>query len=428
MVAREMLLLNLFSPELLWILGWHVVEAGMKLGNVGQLPCILEIPPEPSKSPNEAQTQWQHIQLVLSSSESMFLPHQANSDTFFLQDKAGVLLPYIDKDVDKLECKVGRYFTANIQILWPGLPQHQALLPTWYIVTITHMENHFRIITFCFQPAEAAQGTGPAPLSGVFSLYTKASKVQAKLQETVFLSCGFVMDHIPKVVDVTWVLRQKGGRYREVLKYTGKQGQVVHLHKQVEIFPSEIPRGNASIQLSNMAIKDEGNYFCSVVTAGLHGELGIDVAVVEAPKVTLFPQTPTLTLKEGEEQKLVCEVSRYFPLEAHVQWLREPVEGRMLPEVVRNVLFGNHRQSSDETYSFSSYYLLKASLRDDGVRYTCRVEHEGLQFPIRKSIVIKVTEKSQPWLWLLSGCCIILLVLLLKYLHQVKSADRRKFY
>nr|XP_020862690.1 tapasin-related protein-like [Phascolarctos cinereus] len=227
-----------------------------------------------------------------------------------------------------------------------------------------------------------------------------------------------------------WIFRQKGGWHQEVLKYAGKQGQVTHLHKQAEAFPSEIPRGNASVRLTNMAVKDQGSYFCSVSIAGLHGQLGIDVAVVEAPKVTISPQTPTLTLKEGEEQKLACDVSRYFPLEAHVQWLREPMEGRMLPEVVRNVIFSNHRQSSDETYSFSSYFLLKASLRDDGVRYTCRVEHESLQFPIRKSITIRVTEKSGPGLWLLIIFAVVMTLLgyFLKYLHQVRSMDKRKPY
>ncbi|XP_072496095.1 tapasin-related protein-like [Notamacropus eugenii] len=373
--------------------------------------------------------QWQNIQLVLSGSGSQTLPHQANRDTFLLQDTAGVLLPHVDKDVDKLECRISHYFTHNTQILWPGLPRLQAQLPTWYMVTITNADERFRITTFCFQPtAPPPRGPGPAPLSGVFSLYTKTSQVQVKLQGTVLLTCGFTVDHAHEAVDVTWTFRQKGGWHQEVLKYAGKQ--VTHLHKQVEAFPSEIPRGNASIRLTNMAVKDEGSYFCSVNVAGLHGQLSVEVAVVEAPKVTLSPQTPVLTLEEGEEQKLACEVSRYFPLEAHVQWLREPVEGRMLPEVVRNVIFSNHRQSSDETYSFSSYFLLKASLQDDGVRYTCRVEHEGLQMPIRKSIMITVTERSGTtwWLLVMSLVLIVLLVYLLKTLNQVRSVDKRKPY
>ncbi|XP_036625014.1 tapasin-related protein-like [Trichosurus vulpecula] len=432
MVGREMLALYLLSPGLLWISGWHV-EAGMKLGKFGQLPCILEVPPDPSKTlDGEPRSQWQQIQLVLSRSESQTLRHQANSDTFLLRDEAGVLLPHVDEDVDKLECRVSHYFTANTQILWPGLPRHQAQLPTWYSVTISHTDNKFKITTFCFQPVDPAQGPGPALLSGVFSLYTKASEVQVKLQGTILLTCGFAVDHTPEAADVTWTFRQKGGWHREVLKYAGKQGQVTHLHEQAEAFPSEIPRGNASIRLTNMSVKDQGTYFCSVSMAGLLGQLSIDVAVVEAPKVTLSPKTPVLTLEEGEEQKLECEVNRYFPLEAHVQWLREPVEGRMIPEVVRNVIFSNHRQSGDETYSFSSYFLLTASRLDDGVRYTCRVEHAGLKIPIRKSITIYVTERPGNAGWLLLFIFAILmtglLAYLLKYLHQVRSMDKRKPY
>ncbi|XP_043855730.1 tapasin-related protein-like isoform X2 [Dromiciops gliroides] len=432
MVGREMLALYLLSAGLLWTPGWHVVEAGMKLGKVGQLPCMLEVPPDPSKTQDgESHLHWQHIQLVLSGSESQTLPHGSNSDTFLLQDKAGVLLPHVDEDVDKLECKVSRYFTANTQILWPGLPRRQVQLPTWYIVTITHTDDEFRISTFCFQPAEPSQGPGPAPFTGVFSLYTKASRVQVKLQGTVLLACGFTVDHVAKAMDVAWVLRQKGGRHREVLKYEGKRRQVTHLQEQAKAFPSEIPRGNASILLTSVAVRDQGTYFCSVGTAGLHWELGIEVVVVEPPKVTLSPQTPTLSLEEGEEKKLVCEVNRYFPLEAHVQWLREPEEGRMLPELVKNALFSNHRQSSDETYSFSSYFLLKVSLQDDGVRYTCRVEHESLHFPIRKSITIRVKERFEIKWWfllLIIAILVVLLVLLLRTLHQVESRNKRKPY
>ncbi|XP_051848079.1 tapasin-related protein-like isoform X2 [Antechinus flavipes] len=422
MAGRAMLVLFLLSPGLLWIPGWQPVEAGMKLGKVRQLPCILEVPPVPSKTlEGDLGLQRQHIQLVLSSSESQTLPHQAGSATFLLQDRAGVLLPHVDEAPDQLECTMTRYFTHNMQILWPGLPRRQAQLPTWYVVTVTHTGGRFRISTFCFQPA---QGPGPAPLSGVFSLHTKDPRVQVRPQETVFLACGFSVDHALEAVDVSWVLQQKGGQRRELLTYSGKQGRLTHLHKQAEAFPAEIPRGNASIRLANVAVKDAGNYVCSASAAGLRLELPCEVAVVEPPKVTLSPQSQVLTLEEGQEQKLVCEVSRYYPLEAHTQWLREPLEGRMLPEVVKNVLFGNHRQSGDGTYSISSYFLLKASRRDDGVRYTCRVEHQGLRFPIRKSITILVTEKFGYGLWLflfILAVLMLLLVVLLKYLKQGKG-------
>lgn len=431
-----MLALYLLGPGLLWIPGWQPVEAGMKLGKVHQLPCVLEVPLDPSNKvlDGDPGPQQQHIQLVLSSSESQTLPHQAGSATFLLQDRAGVLLPHVDEAPDRPECTMSRYFTHDTQILWPGLPRRQAQLPTWYVVTVTHTDGGFRISALCFQPAEPARGPAPAPLSGVFSLHTRAPRVQVGLQGTALLACGFSGDHALEAVDVTWELRQKGGQRRELLKYSGKQGRLTHLHQQAEAFPGEIPRGNASIRLVRVAVGDAGVYWCSARAAGLRLELPFQVAVVEPPKVSLSPQSPALTLAEGQEQKLVCEVSHYFPLEAHAQWLREPLEGRMLPEVVRNVLSSNHRHNGDGTYSVSSYFLLKASPRDDGVRYTCRVEHQGLRFPIRKSItirVIRVTEKFGYGLWpflLFLAVLMLLLAVLLKYLNQVRSINKRKPY
>ncbi|XP_074121009.1 tapasin-like [Sminthopsis crassicaudata] len=449
MVGRAMLALYLLSPAhnaqgrtgegkarvlrggLLWIPSWQPVEAGMRLGKARQLSCSLEVPLDPSHAAlgGDPSPQRRHIQLVLSSSESHTLPHQASGAAFFLQG-GGPSLP-CGRGPGPAGVHDEPLFHRQHADPVAGLPSAPG--PAAHLV---HGDRHppggsFRISTFCFQPTEPAPGPGPTPLSGVFSLYTKAPRVQVRLEGTVLLACGFSVDHAPEAVDMSWMLQQKGGQRRELLKYSGKQGRVTHLHKQAEAFPGEIPRGNASIRLSNVAVEDQGNYICSVSAAGLHLELASEVAVVEPPKVTLSPQTPALTLEEGEEQKLVCKVSRYFPLEAHIQWLREPLEGRMLPEVVKNVLFSNHRQSGDGTYSLSSYFLLKASRSDDGFRYTCRVEHQGLHFPIRKSITVRVTERfgHSSWLFLfIFAVLMLLLAVLLKYLNQVRQMNKRKPY
>uniref|UniRef100_A0A8C9G268 Ig-like domain-containing protein n=1 Tax=Pavo cristatus TaxID=9049 RepID=A0A8C9G268_PAVCR len=86
-----------------------------------------------------------------------------------------------------------------------------------------------------------------------------------------------------------------------------------------------------------------------------------------------------------EQQKLVCDIRNYYPADIHAQWLREPRGAGQLPDTVPNVLTSSHRRSSNGTYSFSRFFLLTATLRDDGSTYTCRVEHPSLQAPIRRS-------------------------------------------
>lgn len=98
----------------------------------------------------------------------------------------------------------------------------------------------------------------------------------------------------------------------------------------------------------------------------------------------------SLSLVEGEQQKLVCDIRNYYPADIHVQWLREPRGAGQLPDTVPNVLTSSHRRSSNGTYSFSRFFLLTATLRDDGRTYTCRVEHPSLQAPIRRSVTVAV--------------------------------------
>lgn len=105
----------------------------------------------------------------------------------------------------------------------------------------------------------------------------------------------------------------------------------------------------------------------------------------------------SLSLVEGEQHKLVCNIRHYYPHDIQVQWLREPKDSWKVPDVVKNVLSSSHRQSSNGTYSSSRYFLLTASLRDNGHRYTCRVDHPSLRSPIRRSVTVEVRGMLLAW-------------------------------
>lgn len=110
-------------------------------------------------------------------------------------------------------------------------------------------------------------------------------------------------------------------------------------------------------------------------------------------KPTVMLNADSLSLVEGEEQKLVCDVKNFYPLDAQAQWFREPKKRGMLPDVIKHILFSSHRENSNGTYSYSSYFLLTASLEDDGLKYTCHVAHQSLTYPIKKSVMLSVTGK-----------------------------------
>ncbi|KAM6373227.1 uncharacterized protein J5M81_012524, partial [Pluvialis apricaria] len=120
--------------------------------------------------------------------------------------------------------------------------------------------------------------------------------------------------------------------------------------------------------------------------------------VSEKPIVTV--NVNSLSLVEGEQHKLVCDIRHYYPHNIQVQWLREPKDSWKVPDVMKNVLSSSHRQSSNGTYSSSRYFLLTASLKDNGHKYTCLVDHPSLQAPIRRSVTVEVREAT-PAAWLL---------------------------
>ena len=105
----------------------------------------------------------------------------------------------------------------------------------------------------------------------------------------------------------------------------------------------------------------------------------------------------SLSLVEGEQYKLVCNIRHYYPHNIQAQWLREPKDSWKVPDVMKNVLSSSHRQSSNGTYSSSRYFLLTASLKDNGHKYTCWVDHPSLQTPIRRSVTVEV--RGMPLIW-----------------------------
>lgn len=216
-------------------------------------------------------------------------------------------------------------------------------------------------------------------------------------------------------------------RLREVLRKKGRHERYIATSGgRAEMFPQE-PRGNASLLIRRVELSDEGTYICTVEAAALVLEQAIQLQITEKPTVTV--NVNSLSLVEGEQQKLVCDVRNYYPADIHVQWLREPQSAGQLPDTVPNVLTSSHLRSSNGTYSFSRFFLLTATLRDNGHTYTCRVEHSSLQAPIRRSITVAVREAtSTTWLLLLllglTGC----LVASLHHLHQVRSTTKPKPY
>uniref|UniRef100_A0A8C8RUY0 Ig-like domain-containing protein n=1 Tax=Pelusios castaneus TaxID=367368 RepID=A0A8C8RUY0_9SAUR len=413
-----------------------IATAGLTFRQSRQLSCLFETS-ETILLSSEVKVIRQNARLLVSgtASKDTERPHPEDLPagdhiTFVIQEPSLDILQHVDEDTDKLECKISRYFTDNTQILWPGIETRVDQLHLWFTGTIKHLADKFTLTVFLVQlsaskevanqiPRDVSQGNAERfHLSGVFLVRTGPSLLQSGLNKDVLLSCAFSVDHDTDVT-IKWVFQRKGAQKKVVFAYNGSTRQVEHKDKRAEMFLAEIPKGNASLLLRTVEVRDEGTYDCSVFVSSLFGTQTVQLEILEKPMVTL--NTDVLSLVEGDEQKLICDISHFYPHDAEAQWLQEPKEQGMLPHVVNHVVFSSHRLNSDGTYSFSSYFLLKASLRDDGCRYTCRVEHQSLEYPIKKSLTVKVTESTLAT-WLL----VVLLVLLAAFLLVMLSCFRPK--
>uniref|UniRef100_A0A8D0L296 Ig-like domain-containing protein n=1 Tax=Sphenodon punctatus TaxID=8508 RepID=A0A8D0L296_SPHPU len=406
-----------------------------------QISCEFEMS-EITPLSSEKQYIRQHARLLLRGTGSKEAnPPNAPPDktvTFILQDPSVNLLQHVDEATEELECTISPYFTDNTQIVWPGLQLRAAQLDAWYTGTIRHVANRFALTVFFVQPSSTHRETGNLRdlgqgssesllLSGVFLVRSGPFLVQSGLNKDVVLNCAFSVNHWTDVT-IKWVLQQKGGHKKLIYAYGSPASHTEPNEKRAEMFLLEIPKGNASLLLRNVTMRDEGTYSCLVLAASLLGEQNVRLEIAEKPSVML--NTDTLSLVEGEEHKLICEVGRFYPLDAHAQWLQEPKKQGLVPDMVNHVLTSSHRQNSDGTYSFSSYFLLKASLKHDGQRFTCRVDHRSLKYPIRKSVMVKVTESTSDT-WIIIVLVLVLaglLFVMLTYLHKVMNTNKPKPY
>ncbi|XP_069800990.1 tapasin-related protein-like [Dendropsophus ebraccatus] len=333
---------------------------------------------------------------------------------FIFKDSPVNLRPFLKEGLTDLKCDIKPYFTANTQIIWPGVKSTDDVLDSWFISTVQHTDK-FHTTTFFTKLLETAEKKEDEyNVFATFMLSTRTPNVYARMTESVLLDCAFTLDHQADVT-VTWSFRGRGNPEVKILTYSGVTKKLQYTWKDIHMKVEELQNGKASLLVSNLSVKREGLFTCSVSVASLFAEQQIHVHIRESPTVNLNVDS-VLTLSEGDEQKFVCDASNYYPLDVSIEWLRELPHTGLLPSLLSNILYSSHKYNHNGTYSLSGFFLYAASLKDNGVTFTCRVEHESLKKPIRKSVTITVLDSPA---WTLVIVLIVFLILVLVYCLRI---------
>lgn len=345
---------------------------------------------------------------------------------------------YVKGGVDTLQCEIRRHSTDGILMRWPGLGAQEH--DVWFTCTLRHTEGLFVITTFLrhspsvpnMQP-DSEQRISVADkdtisTTAVMVVLTNTPTVDVGLMKEQTLNCEFAVDHKSAHLTVEWRLQRRGDRTK-LFSYSSRTGK----SEGSGVSMKALSRGDASLKVPLTKQVSEGTYICSVYVPPLYGSHDINLQIMEPPRVSLSVSSE-LSLVVGAEQKVMCEATGYYPLDVHIEWLKESLSpgGSRMPEVLKVVMFSSHRHHLDGTYSLSAFFLLKPTLQDSGYRYTCRVSHVALRVPIRKTFTLSVTEESSALWYMLASvfilAMIVILCLLLSKLHSAREANKKKPY
>lgn len=391
-----------------------------------KLPCLYESTHynplnDQSVSPNPA---W----VVLPSGQDINVD-SLDGVKFMFQDSPVTLMPFLKNGLTDLKCEIKPYFTANTQILWPGVTDTDNAVDSWYICTVQHTGGKFHTAMFFTKLSQTSEKKEDDKhhVLATLMISTKTPHVNPRISESVLLDCAFTVDHRADV-SVTWSYRGKGNPELKILSYNGLTKQLQYNWKNVHMEVEELQKGNASLLVTNVAVKSQGLFTCTVSVASLFAEQQIHLQIRESPKVSLNVDS-VLILREGDEHKFVCDASNYYPLDVNIEWLRQLPNTGLLPSLLSKVIYSSHKINHNGTYSLSGFFLYQASLQDNGITYTCRVEHESLKKPIKKSVKLIILD-SPAWTFVIAVIVLLVLVLLfcLRMYFKERNANKTKPY
>ncbi|XP_051813646.1 cell adhesion molecule 2b isoform X4 [Acanthochromis polyacanthus] len=137
-----------------------------------------------------------------------------------------------------------------------------------------------------------------------------------------------------------------------------------------------------TIRISDVSLSDEGQYTCSLFTMPVKTTKAFltVLGVPARPEITGF----TKPAKERDVITLTCTTSGSKPA-AHIRWFRNDKEVQGTREV----------NATGKSFTVRSSLKFEVDKQDDGVAYTCSVEHVSLSDPYLTTEVLEVHYAPQ---------------------------------
>ncbi|XP_029908277.1 signal-regulatory protein beta-1-like [Myripristis murdjan] len=192
---------------------------------------------------------------------------------------------------------------------------------------------------------------------------------------------------------VEWNVADRRAAKRTV--YTLEDGSAHVSREGCQVDRLELQRSNASLQLRNVTVGDQGLYTCRVITPVVHTEATL-LEVLARPSVSL-PEKATVT--EGEEKTLQCDISGFYPEKLDVTWQIQngthtvPASATHLSRVCTEMALLN----ADGTYSIRSGLTVHSAAVTGGeIHISCQIKHQTYSGLYSKTVTVTVQAPPQP--------------------------------
>uniref|UniRef100_A0A8C4XC35 Tapasin-related protein-like n=1 Tax=Erpetoichthys calabaricus TaxID=27687 RepID=A0A8C4XC35_ERPCA len=224
------------------------------------------------------------------------------------------------------------------------------------------------------------------------TMLTSQREVVALRDSDVILPCSFsvspgTMDL--KVLTVSWT------HYGFVIAKFEK-GEVT-AREEATLSEQNIREGNASLLLTSIVKRDEGQYECEVKHARQEGAATMALIIQLPPEVLLLPESVHLLT----EQHLTCSAKNFYPKKINFMWMRSG-------EAITPFNTTESQRNPDGTYNSLSVYRFTPISRD---HLTCEVQHEGLKEPLRRSVTYEGLTGGEVAVIVIAAITFLLLLL-----------------
>ncbi|XP_007885686.2 uncharacterized protein LOC103174893 [Callorhinchus milii] len=214
----------------------------------------------------------------------------------------------------------------------------------------------------------------------------RTSPAECLVNEDVSLQC--------EIADLTGITLDKNhlgvlwSFTDDIFKYIN--GALFKLGKGVELLESSILKGNMSLLLKNVTMKQMGEYKCTVFVPPNEQATGtVRLEVLARPSVIVVSEE-TVEFGLGGEMTLDCQLNGFYPCEASAEWFQKMRQGEK--KQLTDICISQRVIDTDGLCNMSIQVRLLPVKEDIGSTFECEAKHKTFKKPF--SVEAHVTLKE----------------------------------